>query len=160
MGQSLCPAARLPGCSTTSSVKSDTLQEKIKKNLFIIIALVVIAAVVAAIAFFIYDSTPEKIISASARLGGGDGSLVVVEFQTDKAMKTDYNADQAYMIVEASNRTLPIKWIPKIGLLISKSTGKELGWFIVDNLDNEVKNGTMVSIVIGDYKKEHYQVFG
>jgi hypothetical protein len=85
---------------------------------------------------------------------------VVVEFQTDKPMKTDYNSDQVYMIVEESNRTLPVKWVPKIGLLISKSTGKDIGWFIVDNTDNVVKNGTMVTIVIGDFKSEHYPVLG
>jgi hypothetical protein len=131
------------------------VERKIKITLFII-ALVAIAA----LAFFIYDSTPEKVLSASARLSGGGGSLVVVEFQTDKPMKTDYNSDQVYMIVEESNRTLPVKWVPKIGLLISKSTGKDIGWFIVDNTDNVVKNGTMVTIVIGDFKSEHYPVLG
>jgi hypothetical protein len=131
------------------------VERKIKITLFII-ALVAIAA----LAFFIYDSTPEKVLSASARLSGGGGSLVVVEFQTDKPMKTDYNSDQVYMIVEESNRTLPVKWVPKIGLLISKSTGKDIGWFIVDNTDNVVKNGTKVTIVIGDFKSEHYPVLG
>jgi hypothetical protein len=152
MAQSLCPATRHTGCSTTS-LRRHTVQKKIKITLFIITLVAIVA-----LAYLIYDSTPEKVISASARLSGGGGSLVVVEFQTDKPMKTDYNSDQVYMIIEESNRTLPIKWVPKIGLLISKSTGKDIGWFIVDNLDDEVKNGTLVTIVIGDFKKVHFPV--
>ncbi|MDD1676226.1 MAG: hypothetical protein LUQ40_00650 [Methanomicrobiales archaeon] len=131
---------------------------KTKITIFIIVLVALIAVVAGA--FFVYDSIPPSIVSATARVSGGDGALVVVEYKTDKPMKTDFTANDLHLIVDESGNKLWVRMIPKIGMLISKSTGKDVGWFIIDNGDLLVKNGTNVTIVIGSYRLPNYTVTG
>jgi hypothetical protein len=99
-----------------------------------------------------------KVISVTAKLGGDNGSMISVGYQTDKIMDINFDASQAYLIVESSERRLNVQYATYIGPLISKSLGQTSGWFVIDNSDMSVTNGTYVTIAIGDFRQNNYQV--
>jgi hypothetical protein len=130
------------------------VKKNLKKFLFIAIAIIAIGAV----AYYVYDSIPPTITKVTAQFGGEDNNLIVVEYYTDKPLKTDILADRAYVIVEGTNEVLPVQGVPIIGPMITKSVGKKTGWFVIDNGELHVTNDTPITIVIGTHKEEHYIV--
>jgi len=118
----------------------------------------------AALAVYVYNqrqmvqASPATVIWVSAKLGGNNGTLISVEYQTDRNMDVNLNSNQTYLIVEESGKRLDVQWASYIGPLISQSVGKTSGWFVIDNAEMNVKNGTRVTIVIGNFTKEGYEV--
>jgi hypothetical protein len=106
------------------------------------------------------EDAPVTIVSVSAVLGGDNGSMITVQYKTDRNMTRDFGSNEAYLIVQSSGKRLDVQWVTYIGPLASKSAGKTSGWFVIDNAEREVRNGTLVTIVIGDSRMEDYPVVG
>jgi hypothetical protein len=102
--------------------------------------------------------SPAKIVSVSAKLGGDSGSMITVQYQTDKNMSRNYESNETYLVLQDSGKKLGVQWTEYFGPLASQSKGKMTGWFIIDNSERDVRNGTMVTIVIGSFTKENYAV--
>lgn len=134
-----------------------------KKKILLPIFLVSIT-LVSTIIFYLYRqnqvarASSPKVISVSAKLAGDNGSLISVEYQTDDEMSVNFETNQTYLIVQSSGKRLSVQWASYIGPLISQSVGKTYGWFVIDNSELDVTNGTQVTIIIGDFTKENYEV--
>jgi len=133
-----------------------------KKRIFILLFLFLI--VVSSIVFYLSyphpegSESPAKIVSVSAKLGGDNGSMITVQYQTDKNMSRNYESNGTYLVVQGSGKKLGVQWTEYFGPLVSESKGRMTGWFIIDNSERDVRNGTMITIVIGNFTKENYAV--
>jgi hypothetical protein len=133
-----------------------------KKTIIPIFFISIVA--IAALAFYVHvqdqvaQASPATVVSVSAKLAGDNGTMISVEYQTDRNMTANLDANRTYLIDESSGKRLGVQWVSYIGPLISQSVGKASGWFVIDNAELSVINGTQVTIVIGNFTKEHYEV--
>jgi hypothetical protein len=136
-----------------------------RRNLFAILTAIAVIAVVAVLgvnnAFSGQNapqaySGPTEILMVKAKLTGGYGSEIMVEFTTKNPLPEDLTTNQTYMVHESSNTTLGVQWVPRVGYVESKSKGYTNGWFMIHNLDNVAQAGDLMTIVIHDVKIEHY----
>jgi hypothetical protein len=105
-------------------------------------------------------SDEEVVVSLS-----GAGDLLDARFKIDPKMKIP---GPIYLQDEATGKTLRVANVPKIGPLMSGSkelrrggkappTGFGFGLFL--NMEEVVKQGSLVTFVHGGYKKEHIKVY-
>jgi hypothetical protein len=94
---------------------------------------------------------PEILISI-----GGAGDLLTARYQVEDKMK---RPGPIYLQDEKTGKVCKITVAPKIGPLMSsrRKTGNS-GFCIFQNTDFAVRPGSLVTFVIGDYRKEHIKV--
>ena len=103
-----------------------------------------------------------RLESASAGLAG-EGSLVVVRYRTSRPLPDDLRRHPPCLVDEASGARLPLQRVPYFGGLASRSVGPTAsaeGYFVVDNSRAVVASGSLVTVVIGELKKENVVVSG
>ena len=133
--------------------------KKIKSPLiFVVIGIVVILAIVSAfgVSYYLNEVVPPKVINATAKFSGESGEMIIVQWFTDKPVKTVLSANEAYIKIEGTNKTLGSMNVEWMGNLLSKNVGKTTGFFVADNGNFDIVNGTKVTIVLGDQKFENY----
>jgi hypothetical protein len=106
-----------------------------------------------------YDG-PVHLRYADARLTGGNGSAIMVAYETNETMAKPLTSNETYLIHERTGTILHVEYVYKIGYLESFSIVGEYnrGWFMVHNYDRMVNAGDLVTICIGDAVIEHYPI--
>ena len=86
----------------------------------------------------------------------GIGDLLHVQFKIDQKMKLP---GPFYVQDEKTGKIAHAAMMPKIGALASRrgKAGK-CGYGVFLNPDDEIKQGSLVTFVSGEYKKEHITV--
>jgi len=95
------------------------------------------------------NSTPKiEVLSASLT---GSGSLIDVRYNTDRPLSLDSN--NVYLIDHATGEKLRVASTIYIGMLLSRNNKSTYGYFIVNNVDRIVTNGSSVTVVMGDFRQ-------
>ena len=103
-----------------------------------------------------------RLESASASLAG-QGSLVVVRYRTSRPLPDAGRRIPPCLLDEATGTSLQVQRVPYFGGLASRSVGPAVsaeGYFVVDNSATIVASGSLVTVVIGELKKENVVVSG
>ncbi|MEI6796892.1 MAG: hypothetical protein WCK39_08500 [Methanomassiliicoccales archaeon] len=140
-----------------------------RRNLFLIILSVAAVAIVAVYGMGVVGNNrieadkymgPVNLKYADARLTGGNGSAIIVAYETNESMGYSLTANQTYLILEKNGQFLPVEYVYKIGYMESFSIAGDYtkGWFMVHNYDRMVSAGDLVTIHIGEAVLEHYPV--
>lgn len=91
------------------------------------------------------------------RLSGG-GDFIDVRFKVNAEMK---HPGPAYLMDEKTGKIATVASVPKIGLLMSRrSKVGKTAYLFLKNPDNAIKAGSLVTLVIGQFRKEHIPVLG
>jgi hypothetical protein len=83
----------------------------------------------------------------------GEGDLINARFKIDEKMK---RPGPIYIQDEATGKICNVAVTPKIGPLMSSR--KKLGNYafcIFNNIDNVIKVGSPITLVLGEFRKEH-----
>ena len=126
--------------------------------IFVVIGIVVILAIISVfgVSYYLNEVVPPKVVNATAKFSGEKGEMIIVQWFTDKPVKKALSANEAYLAIEGTNKTLGSMNVEWMGNLLSKNAGKTTGFFVADNGDFEIVNVTKVTIVLGDQKFENY----
>jgi len=101
-----------------------------------------------------------RLESASAGLAG-EGSLVVVRYRTSRPLPGDGRRILPCLLDEATGTRLQVQRVPYFGGLASRSVGPTTsseGYFVVDNSAAVLAAGSLVTVIIGELKKENVVV--
>ena len=99
----------------------------------------------------VVGSAPEiEITSVSLT---GSGSLIDVRYVADNPLK-GLDGSNVYIIDHATGRKLGVTGVARIGELISRSKENRYGYFIINNVERTVANGSWVTVVIGNFSQE------
>lgn len=87
---------------------------------------------------------------------GGDGDLINARFTITEQMKSP---GEIYLKDEATGYVCRTAVLPKMGMVISsrKKPGK-VGYCLFRNTEYAIKAGSLVTLVIGGFRKEHLTV--
>lgn len=134
-----------------------------RRTLFVILSLLAAAVVLATLlgtnAINLQTTSqsytgPVEIAEIKAKVTGGSGSEIVVEYSTLHPMANDLGTNETHIIHEATGKILGVQWIPIVGYVGSKSKGYADRWFMIHNAD--AKAGDLITVVIGSVAIEHY----
>ncbi len=104
------------------------------------------------------EPTPPPSFSQSsilARLSGA-GDLVDVRFKANEKMK---GASQIYLMDESTGKIATVAAVPKIGRLMTQNPKSgNYAFILFVNPDDSIKSGSLVTLIAGNYKKEHIKV--
>lgn len=98
-----------------------------------------------------------QIENASAKVAG-EGSLVVVNYRFNRIPSRDKARVIPYVLDEGSGRHLFVQMVPIIGPLFSHTLTRlptQEGYFVVDNGYRLLKEGSKITVVIGDAIKNN-----
>lgn len=125
---------------------------------FVIIGIIAICGIISALGamYYIQEITPPKIVDVKAKFSGTEGDLIVVHYQMDKPARKVMSPEDTYIIVDGTNKTLGPLVVPKIGVLLTQTVGKNMGWFVADNGNFNVVNGTKITIVLNGQRFENF----
>ncbi len=111
----------------------------------------------AAIESAVISNETLKLEDASARVAG-EGSLVVVNYRFNRLPPKDKARIVPYVLDEESGRHLFVQMVPIIGPLFSHTLTRmptQEGYFVVDNGYRLLKEGSKITVVIGDAIKNN-----
>jgi len=88
----------------------------------------------------------------------GVGDFIDVRFKVNaEAMRPG----PVYIKDEKTGKTATVATVPKIGWLMTRRTKVgNTAFLILKNPDNSIKAGSLVTLVVGQYRKEHIPVLG
>jgi hypothetical protein len=127
----------------------------------IIISIFLVFALVAGIAgaYSVMKMLEEpKITKVTAQFTCDNGSLILVRWETDLPVKKELAEEEMYIHIQGTDIKLPVRVVPKIGVLSSRNLGKTTGFFIADNGLRDATADTLVTLVIGDHRVEDYRI--
>lgn len=101
------------------------------------------------------SSEPLILENVTARLAG-DGGLLIIRYRYNRL--TSGMRTHNWILDPASGRQLNVQTIPLIGPLNSYSLSRRPvleGYFVIDNGERLVKEGSEITVMVGDLRKEN-----
>ena len=86
-----------------------------------------------------------------------------VRYRTSRPLPDEARRIPPHLLDEASGRRLEVQRVPYFGGLASRSVGPTAsaeGYFVIDNSAAVVATGSLVTVVVGELKKENVVVSG
>ena len=99
-----------------------------------------------------------KITNVTAQFSGENGSIILVRWETDIPVKKELSDEELYILIQGTDKKLPVMVVPKIGVLSSRNLGKTTGFFVADNGLRSATEDSLVTIVLGDHRVENYRI--
>lgn len=90
----------------------------------------------------------------------GEGAYIMVQFTAPMKQSERWQQDFIWVVDEKTRilyKDVPV--VPVVGTLIGRPSQEgDIGYVMLYNLYNGIKSGSVVSVVMGNYKREHIVV--
>jgi hypothetical protein len=120
----------------------------------LIFAAVAVTAVIAVLIIGLQITAPPQLTEVVVRQTSPESGILQVSFNIDKPMTSEVDKDRVYLLVNNSSNELHIENVPILGPLMPNVKGRKTGYFVVVDPTNEAPPGSLVTVVIGDFRKE------
>ncbi len=100
------------------------------------------------------SSEPLRLEYVTAKLAG-EGGLIIVRYRYNKPSRSMRTNN--WILDTASGKQLNVQVVPLIGPLNSYSLSRRPameGYFVVDNGERTIKEGSKITVVVGEQRKE------
>jgi hypothetical protein len=89
-----------------------------------------------------------------------EGGYVMVEFKSPRELAENWNEGSIFLLEEKTGITYwDIPQVPVLGLLLGKPQEEgQKGYAMFKNIAAGIKTGSVVTVVLGNYKREHINI--
>jgi hypothetical protein len=89
-----------------------------------------------------------------------DGGYIMVEFKSPRELAQNWNEGSIFLLDEKTGITYwDIPQVPILGLLLGRPLEEgQKGYAMFKNIEGGIKPGSVLTVVLGDYKREHISI--
>ena len=125
-----------------------------KTIISLIFAAIAITAIIAVLIIWMQITAPPKLTEVVVRQTSPGSGIIQVSFTIDKPMTNEVDKGRVYLLANNSSTELHVEKVPILGPLMPDVKGRKSGYFVVVDPTNEAPPGSLVTVIIGDFRRE------